>query len=104
MKFKMIKASVIGALLSCSMPLFATPTAYLPMGMDAQLDHQLDTLFALTIGTPMAKPYRLAEVEKALLVLEKQEPRLAAAIRSKIKPYQSDDAVTFLNTIHEIRV
>ena len=94
MKFKMIKASVIGALLSCSMPLFATPTAYLPMRMDAQLDHQLDTLFALTIGTPMAKPYRLAEVEKALLVLEKDEPELAAAIRFKIKPYLSDDAVT----------
>ncbi len=94
MKFKMIKATVIGAFFCCSMPLFATPTAYLPIGMDAQLDHQLDTLFALTIGTPMAKPYRLAEVEKALLILEKDEPGLAAAIRSKIKPYQSDDAVT----------
>ncbi|MEQ3440926.1 MULTISPECIES: capsule assembly Wzi family protein [unclassified Pseudoalteromonas] len=94
MKFKMIKASVIGAFFCCSMPLFATPTAYLPIGMDAQLDHQLDTLFALTFGTPMTKPYRLAEVEKALLVLEKEKPRLAAAIRFKIKPYQSDDAVT----------
>ncbi len=94
MKLKMIKASIVGVLLSCSSPLFATPTAYLPVGMDAQLDHQLDTLFALTSGTPMAKPYRLAEVETALTKLESSEPALVAAIRAKIKPYQSDDAIT----------
>ena len=94
MKLKMIKASIVGVLLSCSSPLFATPTAYLPIGMDAQLDHQLDTLFALTSGTPMAKPYRLAEVETALTKLKNSEPALVAAIRAKIKPYQSDDAIT----------
>ncbi|QPL43428.1 hypothetical protein IT970_02890 [Pseudoalteromonas sp. A41-2] len=94
MKFKMIKATAISVLLSCSSPLLATPTAYLPIGMDAQLDHQLDTLFALTSGTPMTKPYRLAEVEYALNELENKAPSLAAAIRAKIKPYQREDAIT----------
>lgn len=94
MKFKMIKATAISVLLSCSSPLLATPTAYIPIGMDAQLDHQLDTLFALTSGTPMTKPYRLAEVEYALNELENKAPSLAAAIRTKIKPYQREDAIT----------
>ena len=62
--------------------------------MDAQLDHQLDTLFALTSGTPMAKPYRLTEVEAALTKLQNSQPSLVSAIRAKIKPYQGSDNIT----------
>ena len=37
---------------------FASPTAYLPIGQDPLLEYQIDKMFALTVGTPMAKPYR----------------------------------------------
>ena len=94
MKFKLIKVSVLASLFSCALPILASPTAYIPIGMDAQLDHQLDTLFALTSGTPMAKPYRLTEIEGALKMLQSQEPALVKAIRAKIKPYQGNDNVT----------
>lgn len=94
MKFKLIKAAVLTSFISCAFSSFATPTAYLPIGMDAQLDHQLDTLFALTSGTPMAKPYRLTEVEAALTKLQNSQPSLVSAIRAKIKPYQGSDNIT----------
>ncbi|TMN74510.1 hypothetical protein CWB85_01180 [Pseudoalteromonas sp. S1727] len=94
MKLKLIKAAVLSSFISCAFPLFATPTAYLPIGMDAQLDHQLDTLFAISTGTPMAKPYRLTEVEAALTQLQDSQPSLVAAIRAKIKPYQGSDNIT----------
>ncbi|MBB1367063.1 hypothetical protein H5154_11810 [Pseudoalteromonas sp. SR44-5] len=94
MKFKLIKAVVLTSFMSCALPSLATPTAYLPIGMDAQLDHQLDTLFALTSGTPMTKPYRLTEVEAALAKLQNVQPSLVAAIRAKIKPYQGSDNIT----------
>lgn len=94
MKFKLIKATVLVSLLGAALPALASPTAYLPIGMDAQLDHQLDTLFALTSGTPMAKPYRLTEVENALKKLQSQEPALVKAILAKIKPYQGRDNIT----------
>ena len=94
MKFKLIKAAVLASFISCAFSLSATPTAYLPIGMDAQLDHQLDTLFALTSGTPMAKPYRLTEVEAALTKLQDSQPSLVSAIRAKIKPYQGSDNIT----------
>ncbi|WP_404341160.1 capsule assembly Wzi family protein [Pseudoalteromonas mariniglutinosa] len=90
----MIKAAVLTSFVSCAFSTLASPTAYLPIGMDAQLDHQLDTLFALSSGTPMTKPYRLSEVETALTKLAKKQPNLVAAIRAKIKPYQGKDDVT----------
>ena len=94
MEFKFIKAAVVACFLGGTFPVLASPTAYLPIGMDAQLDHQLDTLFALTSGTPMAKPYRLTEVEAALRKLQATEPTLVSAIRAKIKPYQGTDNIT----------
>ncbi|MFT6786669.1 MAG: hypothetical protein ACJAVX_000012 [Pseudoalteromonas rhizosphaerae] len=94
MKFKLIKAVVLTSFMSCALPSLATPTAYLPIGMDAQLDHQLDTLFALTSGTPMTKPYRLKKVEAALTKLQNAQPSLVAEIRAKIKPYQGSDNIT----------
>ncbi|TGE76875.1 hypothetical protein C7Y70_18115 [Pseudoalteromonas sp. KS88] len=94
MEFKFIKAAVVASFLAGAFPALASPTAYLPIGMDAQLDHQLDTLFALTSGTPMAKPYRLSEVEAALSKLQATEPALVSAIRTKIKSYQGTDNIT----------
>ena len=70
MKLKLIKPSLLTILMGFTLQVFASPTAYLPVGIDAQLDHQLDTLFALTSGTPMTKPYRLTEVEAALVKLQ----------------------------------
>ncbi|WP_394192512.1 capsule assembly Wzi family protein [Pseudoalteromonas atlantica] len=94
MEFRFIKAAVVACFLGGTFPAVASPTAYLPIGMDAQLDHQLDTLFALTSGTPMAKPYRLTEVEAALSKLQATQPALVSAIRAKIKPYQGTDNIT----------
>lgn len=94
MKLKLIKTAVLVCLINYSFPVFATPTAYIPVGVDAQLDHQLDTLFALTTGTPMVKPYRLTEIEMALSKLQNKKPELAHVISLKIKPYQEQYNIT----------
>ncbi|MEL0640481.1 capsule assembly Wzi family protein [Pseudoalteromonas aliena] len=94
MKLKLIKPSLLTILMGFTLQVFASPTAYLPVGIDAQLDHQLDTLFALTSGTPMTKPYRLTEVEAALVKLQNKKPALAKVISDKIKPYQVKSGTT----------
>ena len=72
----------------------AAPSAYLPLGKHPVLEHQIDKMFAISTGTPMAKPYRVYDVQIALRQIKQSNPALHAQILSGIKPYMSQDAVT----------
>ncbi|MFC3031445.1 capsule assembly Wzi family protein [Pseudoalteromonas fenneropenaei] len=72
---------------------FAAPTAYLPLGSDPLLEYQVEQLFALTTGTPSAKPYRLTDIHNALRHARTKQPALYDAIVDKLKIYNSRDAV-----------
>ncbi|WP_440055369.1 capsule assembly Wzi family protein [Pseudoalteromonas sp. T1lg65] len=72
----------------------ASPTAYLPIGKDPLLEYQIDKMFVLTTGTPMAKPYRITEIRQSLVRLYRIDPVLKASIEQRLKPYLLKDAVT----------
>ncbi|NKC19752.1 MULTISPECIES: capsule assembly Wzi family protein [Pseudoalteromonas] len=73
---------------------FASPTAYLPIGQDPLLEYQIDKMFALTVGTPMAKPYRISEIKMHLMKLRHIDATLQQSISQGIAPYLQDDALT----------
>ncbi|CAH9059279.1 hypothetical protein PSECIP111951_03897 [Pseudoalteromonas holothuriae] len=73
---------------------FSAPTAYLPIGKDTLLEYQIDRMFALTDGTPMAKPYRISEINIALRHLQRIDKPLYSSIRKRLKRYFSKDDVT----------
>ncbi|MDW7547366.1 hypothetical protein HUZ36_17380 [Pseudoalteromonas sp. McH1-7] len=72
----------------------ASPTAYLPIGQDPLLEYQIDKMFAMTVGTPMAKPYRISEIQMNLLQLRHIDPALQHSISQGIAPYLQDDGIT----------
>ncbi|MCO7188193.1 MULTISPECIES: capsule assembly Wzi family protein [unclassified Pseudoalteromonas] len=73
---------------------FAMPTAFLPLGKDNILEYQIDQMFALTGTTPMAKPYRITEVNKTLFQLKTLDPALFQSIKTRLAPYLQRDAIT----------
>ncbi|MBQ4847423.1 capsule assembly Wzi family protein [Pseudoalteromonas sp. MMG005] len=83
-----------GILFFLSTYTFSAPTAYLPIGKDVILEYQIDQMFALTHGTPMAKPYRLSEIHSALRKLYSLDRALYNAIQKRLKPYSSKDDIT----------
>ncbi|WP_105167116.1 capsule assembly Wzi family protein [Pseudoalteromonas sp. T1lg23B] len=72
---------------------FSAPTAYLPIGKDTILEYQIDRMFALTQGVPMAKPYRLSEINIALQKLRGIDAQLYSHIRERLKKYQGKDEI-----------
>jgi desulfoferrodoxin (superoxide reductase-like protein) len=93
MKFK-ITYYLAGVLFLFSSQSFSAPTAYLPIGKDAILEYQIDKMFALTDGTPMAKPYRISEINMALRKLSSVDRPLYNNIRKRLAPYFSKDDIT----------
>ncbi|MFY8274374.1 capsule assembly Wzi family protein [Pseudoalteromonas sp. SSDWG2] len=93
--YKLASTLVAGVLLcAATSHALAKPTAYLPIGYDVNLEQQIDRMFVKTTGTPMAKPYRFSEINKALGKLKTQDPALYHSISNKIARYRSNDAVT----------
>ncbi|OUL57710.1 capsule assembly Wzi family protein [Pseudoalteromonas ulvae] len=78
----------------CSSPLLAKPTAYLPIHIDSHLERQVDTMFVLTTGTPMSKPYAFNEIDIALRQLRTVDKALYDAIRVALKPYRGQDQIS----------
>ncbi|WP_105213311.1 capsule assembly Wzi family protein [Pseudoalteromonas sp. T1lg22] len=72
----------------------AKPTAYLPIGYDVNLEQQLDRMFVQTTGTPMSKPYRFSDIDKALAQLKEQNPALFSSINAKLIRYRGEDNIT----------
>ncbi|WP_100912832.1 capsule assembly Wzi family protein [Pseudoalteromonas spongiae] len=72
----------------------AKPTVYLPLGIDAHLETQLDRMFALTSGTPMHKPYALSEVDLALRKLKQKDSRLYRYLVGELKRYRGEDKIS----------
>ena len=72
----------------------AKPSAYLPLYVDAHLEQQVDTMFVLTTGTPMSKPYSFNEIDIALRQLRKVDNGLYDAIRIALKPYRGQDQIS----------
>jgi len=93
MKLKLF-STLFAAALGIAGQAMAAPTAYLPLGKHPVLEHQIDRMFAISTGTPMAKPYRIYDVQIALRQIKQSNPDLHAQILSGIKPYMSRDAVT----------
>ncbi|TMO57723.1 capsule assembly Wzi family protein [Pseudoalteromonas phenolica] len=93
MKLKLF-STLFAAALGIAGQAMAAPTAYLPLGKHPVLEHQIDRMFAISTGTPMAKPYRIYDVQIALRQIKQSDPDLHAQILSGIKPYMSRDAVT----------
>lgn len=81
-----------GAFFSAST--LAAPTVYLPLGIDSHLETQLDRMFALTYGTPMHKPYALAEVDNALRLLKGRDITLYRYLTNELKRYRGDDKIS----------
>ncbi len=93
MKLKLF-STLFAAALGIAGQAMAAPTAYLPLGKHPVLEHQIDRMFAISTGTPMAKPYRIYDVQIALRQIKQSNPDLHAQILSGIQPYMSRDAVT----------
>ena len=93
MKLKLF-STLFAAALGIAGHAMAAPTAYLPLGKHPVLEHQIDRMFVISTGTPMAKPYRIYDVQIALRQIKQSNPDLHAQILSGIKPYMSRDAVT----------
>jgi hypothetical protein len=93
MKLKLF-STIFAAALGIAGQAMAAPTAYLPLGKHPVLEHQIDRMFAISTGTPMAKPYRIYDVQIALRQIKQSNPDLHAQILSGIQPYMSRDAVT----------
>lgn len=91
MKLKTL-SSLVFAL--CTFGTQAKPTAYLPIAMDAQLEQQIDRMFALTTGSPMSKPYALREIDIALRQLKRIDNRLYDSVRIKLKRYRGSDDIS----------
>ena len=72
----------------------ASPTAYLAIGKDPLLEYQIDKMFALTVGTPMAKPYRISVVKRHLDKVKSIDGELHRSITDGIAPYLQADAIT----------
>ena len=72
----------------------AKPTVYLPLGIDAHLESQLDRMFVLTRGTPMHKPYALSEVDIALKQVKSKDSQLYRYLVSELKRYRGDDKIS----------
>ncbi len=91
-----LTSSLVAGVLLCAATGYAhaKPTAYLPVGYDVNLEQQIDRMFIKTTGTPMAKPYRMSEIDKALGQLKTKDPALHRSITTKLKAYRSNDAVT----------
>lgn len=81
-------ASLFSLLLSA--PAMATPTAFLPVGYDQQLEHQIDRLFAVTTGVPMSKPYRISVIETALAQAKDTHPALYQSINQQLNRYRGE--------------
>ena len=93
MKLKLF-STLFAAALGIAGQAMAAPTAYLPLGKHPVLEHQIDRMFAISTGTPMAKPYRIYDVQIALRQIKQSNPDLHAQILSGIQPYMSRDAIT----------
>ena len=72
----------------------AKPTVYLPLGIDAHLESQLDRMFVLTTGTPMHKPYALNEVDTALRQLKGKDQQLYRYLVAELKRYRGTDKIS----------
>ena len=93
MKLKLF-STLFAAALGIAGQAVAAPTAYLPLGKHPVLEHQIDRMFAISTGTPMAKPYRIYDVQIALRQIKQSDPDLHAQILGGIQPYLSKDTVT----------
>ncbi|BBN80771.1 hypothetical protein PA25_07560 [Pseudoalteromonas sp. A25] len=95
-KFMSLKLSacIAGVVLFFSSYSYSSPTAYLPVGKDKLLEYQIDRMFALTDGVPMAKPYRISEINMALRKLHSVNRPLYNSIRKRLTSYFSKDDVT----------
>lgn len=91
MKLKTLSTLVFAL---CAFGTQAKPTAYLPIAMDAQLEQQIDRMFALTTGSPMSKPYALREIDIALRQLKRIDNRLYDSVRIKLKRYRGSDDIS----------
>ncbi len=90
----LLKTSLLVAGIGISSFAIASPTAYLPIGIDSHLESQVERLFSMTSGTPMRKPYSITEIRKALKKIRKKDRQLYKAINNEIKDYVGDDKVS----------
>ncbi len=91
MKIKLLSSLLLTL---CTLSVSAKPSVYLPIGIEVNLEQQIDRLFALTTGSPMSKPYALNEIDLALIKLKKLDASLHSAIVSGLKPYRGVDQVS----------
>ncbi len=94
MKASLIKAALASVMGLATFGAQAKPTAYLPIGMDTHLEQQIDRLFIKTTGTPMAKPYRLSDIDKALRLVRGKDPVLYRTLEAKLKRYRGKDDIS----------
>lgn len=82
-------------LVVCLCPVvIASPTAYLPIAIDAHLQLQVDHLFALTHGNPMRKPYSINEIEAALEKIKPTHPSLYNYIARQLGRYDGQKKIS----------
>lgn len=87
MEVNFLKLSLI-VIVACLSPIvIASPTAYMPIGIESHLQLQVDRLFALTSGSPMRKPYAINEIEAALEKIKPTHPSLYDYIERQLGRY-----------------
>ena len=85
---KFLKASLMVLLVCFSSLAVASPTAYLPIGIDSHLQLQIHRLFFLTSGNPMRLPYAIKDIEQALSKIKQRQPALYQTINSQLNRYR----------------
>jgi hypothetical protein len=94
MEVNFLKLSLM-VLVVCLCPVvIASPTAYLPIAIDAHLQLQVDHLFALTHGNPMRKPYSINEIEAALEKIKPTHPSLYNYIARQLGRYDGQKKIS----------
>jgi len=92
-----IKLFSSASLLFLSFVVSASPSTFLPIGLDAHLERQIDHLFAITRSTPLSKPYSILEIELALQEIKQSTPLLYQSITEQLDRYQGNRGISRLS-------
>jgi len=84
----LLKVALMVLSLCFSSLAMASPTAYLPIGVDDHFQLQIDRLFVLTHGNPMRLPYAIKDIELALGEIKQAKPALYQSINRQLERYR----------------
>jgi hypothetical protein len=96
MEVNFLKLSLITLVACLSSAVIASPTAYLPIGIDNHLQLQVDHLFTISTGNPMRKPYGINEIEAALEKIKPTHPSLYNYIARQLDRYRGQKKISRL--------